>query len=108
MLDRIEPYKVLCGGGLNSNENHINLAETNPGAATRLVNYEPGLYGGYRRIEGYEAYDPDYAEVGAGSAEGPVLCAVMYQNDATSQNYVIAARKDIGADTYTFYEHVPL
>jgi len=107
MPDRIEPFKVLCGGGWNSNENHLRLAEMNPGAATLLVNYEPGLYGGYRRIEGYEAYDTDYPEVGAGSAEGPILCATMFQDDASSQNYVLAARKDIGANTYTFYKHVP-
>jgi len=107
MPDRIEPFKIICGGGLNSNENHLRLAEENPGAATRLTNYEPGIFGGYRRVDGYEAYDTTYSEVGEGVAEGPVLCAVMFQNDATSQNYVIAARKDIGADTYSFYQHVP-
>ena len=36
--------------GLNSNENHLELSDKLSGVATRLVNYEPSLYGGYRRI----------------------------------------------------------
>ena len=53
MPDEIQSFKLVCSGGLNSNENHLFLAEATPGAATRLVNFEPSLYGGYRRIEGY-------------------------------------------------------
>ena len=57
MADRIESYKLVCGGGLNSNENHLDLSDNKPGSATRLINYEPGLFGGYRRIEGFSKYD---------------------------------------------------
>ena len=105
MPDRIKPYKLICRGGLNSNENHLDLAENSPGAATRLVNYEPGLYGGYRRIEGYEYYDTDYAEVGSGVSEGHILGVVMYRNSGFP--YVIAARKDSGVNTYSFWKHTP-
>jgi len=48
MPDQIESYKLICSGGLNSNENHLDLSENFPGEATRLVNYEPSLFGGYR------------------------------------------------------------
>ena len=70
MADRIQSYKVICSGGLNSNENHLDLAENYPGTATRLVNYEVSDYGGYRRIEGFDEYDTNYGEVGVGAAEG--------------------------------------
>ena len=53
MADEIQSFKLVSSGGLNSNQNHLFLAEAAPGAATRLVNYEPSLYGGYRRIEGF-------------------------------------------------------
>lgn len=105
MPDRIESFKVICRGGLNSNENHLDLADNSPGSATRLINYEPSLFGGYRRLEGYEPLDVLFPEVGAGSAEGPVLCVAVFRDLITP--FVIAARKDIGTDTYTFYRKVP-
>jgi len=122
-VDRIESLKVVCSGGLNSNENHLDLAENNSGAATRLLNYEPSLFGGYRRIEGFNYYDTtvtyasgDYGqEVQAKDsnnddvAEGPILGLVMYRNEnSTSNPYPIAMRKDVGANTYSFWKHQPL
>lgn len=107
MPDRIQSYKVICGGGLNSNENHLDLSESSPGAATRLVNYEVSLFGGYRRVEGFEEYNDSYPEVGAGVAEGKVLCVAIFKDDNTGENIVIAARKDQGSDTYSFYRHNP-
>ena len=66
MPDQIENLKIICAGGLNSNENHLDLSDNEPGVATRLVNFEPSLFGGYRRISGYELYNSDFPEVGAG------------------------------------------
>lgn len=106
MPDRIQSYKVICGGGLNSNENHLDLSESSPGAATRLVNYEVSLFGGYRRVEGFEEYDSAYPEVGAGQAEGKVLCVAVFKDDATDENIIIAARKDESVNTYSFYRHI--
>ena len=112
MPDRIESYKVICGGGLNSNENHLDLSDNAAGAATRLVNYEPSLYGGYRRIEGYEAFSSSYPEVddvdSPGSAEGKVLGVAIFKDDVTNSTKIIAARKDVGATTYSFYHYTPL
>lgn len=107
MADNIESFKLVCAGGLNSNENHLDLSENLPGSATRLVNYEPSLYGGYRRIQGYAPFDADYPEVGAGSAEGKILGIAFYRNEHLGNPYVIAARKDTGASTYSFWKHVP-
>ena len=46
MPDKVESFKVVCSGGLNSNENHLQLSQDLPGSATRLVNFEVSLYGG--------------------------------------------------------------
>ena len=106
MADEIQSYKLVCSGGLNSNENHLFLSEAAAGAATRLVNYEPSLYGGYRRVEGFGLLGGLDVEVGAGSATGPVLCVAIYRNEHIGNPYVIAARKDSGANTYKFYRFV--
>ena len=81
MADEIQSYKLVCSGGVNSYQNHLYLSEAASGAATRLINYEPSLYGGYRRIEGYDLLGGLDVEVGAGVAEGPVLCVAIYRNE---------------------------
>tara|TARA_B100000035_G_scaffold68160_1_gene55700 strand:- start:7066 stop:8772 length:1707 start_codon:yes stop_codon:yes gene_type:complete len=111
MADRIESFKVICAGGLNSNENHLELSEATPGAATRLVNYEPSLFGGYRRINGYEKYDSTYPCVGdhisnTNTAEGKVLGLALYRDDATNLDITIAFRKDAGSNSYSAYKYV--
>jgi len=111
MPDQIQSYKVICNGGLNSNENHLDLSDNNPGAATRLVNYEVSLFGGYRRIEGFAEYNAgtsasnNYSEVKDAStaARGPVLCTALYDDPVLASNVIIAARKDPTTDTYSFY-----
>lgn len=108
MPDRIESQKIICAGGLNSNENHLDLSDNDPGVATRLVNFEPSLFGGYRRISGYELYKSDHPEVGAGSAEGKILCVAIFKNDALGTTRILATRKNTGANTYSFYQYVPL
>jgi hypothetical protein len=108
MADRIESYKVIAQGGLNSNENHLDLAENFPGAATRLVNYEVSLFGGYRRINGFSKLDESYPVVGGGGAEGEVLGLCIYKDDFYDQAIIIAMRKDVGANTYSFYRYTEL
>jgi hypothetical protein len=108
MADAIQSFKLLCAGGLNSNENHLDLSDNSPGAATRLLNYEPSLFGGYRRIPGFTEYDPDYGTVtvdGSVTGDGKVLGIAIFKNDVTGGHTVIAARKDAGAATYSFYYH---
>ena len=108
MPDEIQSYKVVCSGGLNANENHLFLSEAASGAATRLVNFEPSLYGGYRRIQGYDYLDTSFQEVGEGVAEGKVLSVAIYKNEHIGNPYIIAARKDLGANTYSFYKYIEL
>ncbi len=106
MADRIESYKLVSSGGLNSNENHLDLSENSPGSATLLVNYEPSLFGGYRRIEGYAPYHADYPEVtvdGQSTAQGRVLGLAIFKDDVTNSIKIIAARQDAGGSNYSFY-----
>jgi len=106
MPDQIQSYKLVCSGGLNSNENHLDLSDNSPGAATRLVNYEPGLFGGYRRIEGYDEFDTDYGEVtvsGQLTGQGKVLGLAIFKDDVLNTTQVIAARQDAGGTNYSFY-----
>ena len=106
MPDQIQSFKLLCAGGLNSNENHLDLSDNSPGAATRLLNYEPSLFGGYRRIEGFDEYDPTYGEVtvaGSSTGQGKVLGIAIFKNDVTGGTTIIAARQDASASTYSFY-----
>jgi hypothetical protein len=49
---------VGCRGGLDLNQDTLALAQ-NPGGAVALVNFEPSIYGGYRRINGYVKFDDD-------------------------------------------------
>lgn len=110
MPDQIQSFKLVCNGGLNSNENHLDLSDNAPGSATRLVNYEPSLFGGYRRIEGFSKYDSDYGEVtvnGSSTGTGKVLGIAIFKNDITNSTQVIAARKDAGGTNYSFYYYTP-
>jgi len=102
MADRIQSYKVICGGGLNSNENHLDLSENSPGAATRLVNYEVSLFGGYRRIEGFAPYNrnPSHEEIDPANTEGKVLSVAIFKDDNLDTTIVIATRK-VKKFTYT-------
>ena len=102
MADRVQSYKVICGGGLNSNENHLDLSENSPGAATRLVNYEVSLFGGYRRIEGFSSYNANanHQEVDPVNSEGKILSVSIHKDDNLDATIVIASRK-VKKFTYT-------
>ena len=93
MADNIQSFKAVCRGGLDATQNHLLLSDEKPGSATRLVNYETSLFGGYRRLEGYEDYGPNPI-VGGDDAEGPVLGLEIFYNDSTLSTEIIAARKD--------------
>lgn len=105
MADKITNTRLVCEGGLDTTENHLNLSLNKPGSATNLINYEVGLTGGYRRVSGYQVYDETYQEVGVGVAEGPILGIIIYKNLVTGTATIIAARKTLSANEYELYEH---
>lgn len=112
MADQIQSQRVICSGGLNTNENSIILSERQPGSATKLVNFESSKSGGYRRINGYAHYDAAAPSVDTytagvpdGVAEGAVLWVYHFYNTTTQIYEVFAARKDVGTATYSIYKN---
>ena len=107
MVDKKQSNRVICEGGLDSTQNYLFLSTEKPGAATRLVNYEVGLSGGYRRINGYMPYDEAYAEVGVGGvAQGKILGLMMFENTVSGATEVYAARRSVASPTqYNIYKY---
>lgn len=97
MSDNIKDYTVTCEGGVDNKNTYLQIAAETPGAATRLINFEPGLYGGYRRIEGFTPLSDTYSEVDSASAEGPILGVFIYDDE------IYAARKLQSGNTYQIY-----
>ena len=107
MPNKIDSQRVLFQGGLNTSENFLLLSNDNPGFATRLINYETALSGGYRRIDGYIPIDSDFDEVTsvADPAEGPVLGIWGFVAPASTFT-IYAARKLVAGATYGIYKYV--
>jgi len=94
MADNLASFKVFCEGGLNTNRDALSQGERQPGSGTLLVNYEPAITGGYRRISGYSN---DYGTVsGTGSVLG--VCVANGINDG-----ILAARKPSSGSDYLHY-----
>lgn len=97
MPEQIVSAKVIARGGLDSSENYLELSETSPGSASELLNFEPSLFGGYRRINGFQAFKLGFEFVDPTNAEGPILCTAIYKTQ------IIVARKQKSGNTYKFY-----
>jgi hypothetical protein len=95
--DKIQDFTIVCEGGLDNKNTFIELSRNTPGAATQLINFEPGLYGGYRRINGFQYLNATYPEVDPTNAEGPILGLVIYNDE------IYAMRKQTSGATYKVY-----
>ena len=94
MADNLASFKVFCQGGLNTSRDVLSQGETQPGSAISLINYEPAVTGGYRRIDGYSN---DYGTVtGTGNVLG--VAVVNGVNDG-----ILAARKPTSGSNYLHY-----
>ena len=58
MPTRWETFPVELQGGLISNLSDIKHGIQQPGSARKLINFEPSIEGGYRRINGFTKFDP--------------------------------------------------
>lgn len=94
MADNLASFKVFCQGGLNTSRDVLSQGETSPGSAIALINYEPAVTGGYRKISGY---DNDYGTV-PGFADVLGVCVANDVNDG-----ILAARWDSGSSNYFYY-----
>ena len=78
----ISPYVVKLGGGLILNRDSFSMP---PGAATELINFEPDVAGGYRRINGFAKYNSNIVPQTSASTEKVLGVAIF-------NNKVVAAR----------------
>ena len=96
MADAVSVFKSICRGGLNTGSDVLSLGEETPGAARQLINYEPNLEGGYRRISGFAN---NYGTVGisgnAGTGSVLGVCVANGINDG-----IFAARKPTSGSNY--------
>lgn len=97
MLSQLLSTTLMCSGGMTSSRNWLELSASAPGIATDLVNMEPSLFGGYRKINGYVAIGE---EVGEGTHEGPILGLAFFNGT------ILAARKEIGVNNYDWFYYV--
>lgn len=104
MVADIQNFRVICEGGLNTNESSLALSADSPGSAVQLINFEPSSSGGYRRINGFAPFDVEAEIVAEDEAEGPVIGVCGFDNSLTRGFDFFAARKDKGADTYSIYK----
>jgi hypothetical protein len=91
MAENLASFKVFCQGGLNTSRDVLSQGETQPGSATTLLNYEPAVTGGYRKISGFAN---NYGTVtGTGSVLG--VCVANGINDG-----ILACRKPVSGNDY--------
>lgn len=98
MAETLQSYMLQCQGGLNLT---ADVASLQPGEARLLQNFEPGLYGGYRRLTGYGEYISSVPVSGS----GPITGVYVFESG------VVAARDDsvwYASASATFWSRVNL
>lgn len=96
MPDNIRSFLAPCQGGLVNNLDYLTQGASLPGSALRMINYEPALEGGYRRISGYTN---TYGTV-PGEADTPVLGVAVFNN---LNDGIFACRKPASGSDYFHY-----
>jgi hypothetical protein len=94
MADNLRSFKISCKGGLDTGRDLLSQGEVKPGSAIALINYEPALTGGYRRISGFTN---SYSTV---TGNGPVL-GVTVANGIN--NGILACRNPVAGNNYLHY-----
>lgn len=91
-----QTYPVEVKGGLVTNISPLQQGINMPGSARRLVNFEPSIEGGYRRIEGYNKFDtayiPPYGEPkvqGSGQSGTTLILANIYVEPQDGDTFTI-------------------
>ncbi len=91
-----QTYPIELRGGLVSNISPLQLGMQQPGAARALVNFEPSVEGGYRRIEGFTKFDtasvPLHSAVVQGTASSgtTLYVADLMESPAAGNTLTIA------------------
>jgi len=109
-----QPFGFSCKGGLNTNISKIELL-SQPGIATKLLNFEVDPDGGYRRVSGFTAYGagsttrPNGANSVLGIktyADGVVVCSgtdIFFSNDGVTWLQINRDSVHSSGDNYTTF-----
>jgi len=79
----LNPFIFPLTGGLVKNQSTFSM---DPGLALELENFEPDIQGGYRRINGYEKWNPNKVPFTTSDENEPVLMSAFFRGE------VVAAR----------------
>lgn len=92
-----ETYPIEIKGGLITNISPLQQGITAPGTARRLVNFEPSIEGGYKRILGYTKFDEDFAPPygepvvqGSGQTGATLIIANVYEPPINGDKFSVA------------------
>jgi hypothetical protein len=92
-----ETFPIEIKGGLVTNISPLQQGITAPGTARRLVNFEPSIEGGYKRILGYNKFDedfiPPYGEPlvqGSGQTGTTLIIANVYEPPVNGDTFTVA------------------
>jgi len=92
-----ETFPIEVKGGLVTNISPLQQGITAPGSARRLVNFEPSIEGGYKRILGYTKFDsafvPPYGEPlvqGSGQTGSTLIIANIYDTPVVGDTLTIS------------------
>ena len=92
MADNVKTFKAICRGGLNTTGDVLSQGEEAPGSATKLLNYEPDLQGGYRRMSGftnsYETVPGTGSVLGVAVADGINQGILACRTPSSGNNYL--------------------
>ena len=94
MAENLASFKVFCQGGLNTSRDVLSQGETQPGSAVALINYEPAVTGGYRKINGFSN---DY-DIVTGTGDVLGVCVANGINDG-----ILACREPSSGSDYLHY-----
>ena len=99
MPDQLRTFSAACSSGLVTNLDPLTQASQLAGSAYRLINYEPSLLGGYRRISGYEN---SYGTL-TGLSTAPVLG--LHVSPDIQQGIFGARKPDSGSNYLHHFNH---
>lgn len=94
MADNLRSFMVSCKGGLDTGRDLLSQGDVKPGSAIALINYEPALTGGYRRISGFTN------SYGTVSGTGPIL-GVAVANGINEG--ILSCRNPVAGNNYLHY-----
>lgn len=115
-MDGWQTKIVPFTGGLITNQSPYQQGFNNPGSARILINYEPSVKGGYRRINGYKKavstpvpFHGDLYVQGSGQTGGAILLGNVFENLSANDvisiggvEYVVSASTYLPSD-FTAY-----